>query len=180
MYARDIMTPEVAFCHPETNLASAAGLMWEHNCGALPVVDHHMHVTGMITDRDICIALATRNRLASEVTVGEVAADYALSCNPEENIHGVLSTMRDHKIRRVPVVNPDGSLAGIISIDDLVLQASSRKGPNKSAITYTDVVETQKSIAGHFRAVPTMESIATGRPAAEPALVDGNNFDFEE
>lgn len=177
MKAGDIMTSAVAFCRPETNLADAAATMWEHNCGALPVVNDHNHVTGMITDRDICIALATRNRLASELTAGEVSTRSAYICNPDENIRGVLATMRDHKVHRVPVVHHDGTLAGIISIDDIIFSAKEKKG---SDITYTDVIETQKAIAPRSAARRTEPGVSHRATESEPALAHGNDFDFEE
>lgn len=177
MKAGDIMTSAVAFCRPETNLADAAATMWEHNCGALPVVNEHSHVTGMITDRDICIALATRNRLASELTAGEVSSRRSYTCNPDENIRGVLATMRDHKVHRVPVVHHDGTLAGIISIDDIIFSAKEKKG---SDITYTDVIETQKAIAPRTTAPRTEAELGRQTTESEPAFARSNDFDFEE
>ncbi len=70
MKVKDVMTSPVLFCAPETNLAAAAMIMWESDCGALPVVSHETKVVGMITDRDICMAAATKHRLASDIAVG--------------------------------------------------------------------------------------------------------------
>lgn len=159
MNARTIMTSDVAFCSPETNLASAAASMWQHSCGILPVVDENMHVTGMVTDRDICIALATRNRLASEITVGEVTTGNVHACRTADDARTVLSTMRDYKVRRVPVVDESGALAGIVSMDDIILLAKDKRGAHNSAITYADAIETQKAI--------------TARPVV-------SDFDYEE
>jgi CBS domain-containing protein len=73
MKIKDIMTREPATCSPTTNLATAAKVMLDADCGILPVVDDNAKLVGIVTDRDMYIALATRNRLASEVNVGEVA-----------------------------------------------------------------------------------------------------------
>ena len=62
MRVRDLMTSDVKTCRPETNLAEAVKEMWEGDCGALPVVGDDGRVAGIITDRDICIAVATRGR----------------------------------------------------------------------------------------------------------------------
>ena len=62
MRVRDLMTKTVVFCRHETNLAAATALMWDNDCGTLPVVSESGKVIGIITDRDICIALGTRNR----------------------------------------------------------------------------------------------------------------------
>lgn len=180
MNVRDIMTSEVAFCKPETNLASAAASMWQRNCGILPVVDENMHVTGMVTDRDICIALATRNRLASDMTVGEVSTGNVFACKADENVRTVLSTMRDHKVRRVPVIDRDGALAGIISLDDIVHLAKDKKSSPNSAITYADVIETHKAIAASPLALSMKKNSEPQKPAPEPVLSHAGDFDFEE
>ncbi len=180
MNARDIMTTDAAYCLPETNLASAAASMWERNCGVLPVVDENMHVKGMITDRDICIALATRDRLASEVTVGEVSSGIAFACRPDNNIQTVLSTMRHHRVRRVPIVEEDGRLAGIVSIDDLARFARARRDAHYSGVTFADVIEAHKAMTAS--PLPSIsEEKGKGRePAAEPVIAHTGDFDFEE
>ena len=61
MEVRDIMVQDVRSCHPDNNLAQVAEIMWKGGCGALPVVDESGRLLSMITDRDICIALGTRN-----------------------------------------------------------------------------------------------------------------------
>ena len=67
MKVKDLMTTEVKRCSPETNLAAAARIMWEGDCGVIPVTDEYDHVVGVITDRDICIAAATRPRTEGEI-----------------------------------------------------------------------------------------------------------------
>ena len=78
MRVRELMTSEVKTCRAETNLAEAVRDMWEGDCGALPVVNDEGRVIGMITDRDICIALATRGRSADRIAVREVAQGHAI------------------------------------------------------------------------------------------------------
>ena len=85
MRIKEIMTAEPTTCSPDTTLAAAASLMWEGDCGILPVVDDGALV-GVVTDRDMCIALATRNQLASEVRIGTVATKTVLTCEPEDDV----------------------------------------------------------------------------------------------
>ena len=73
MKVRDVMTAAAVCCKPETNIGSAVELLWSHDCGMLPVVDTDRKLLGVVTDRDICIAMGTRNRLPGDLTVGEVA-----------------------------------------------------------------------------------------------------------
>jgi predicted transcriptional regulator len=75
MRVHQLMTGTPAFCHTETNLGAAVEQMWNYNCGLLPVVDPAGHVIDVITDRDICIALGTRQKLAGDITVAEVVPD---------------------------------------------------------------------------------------------------------
>jgi CBS domain-containing protein len=86
MKVRDLMTTDVKSCSSDTNLAAAASRMWEGDCGALPVVDDDGKFIGMITDRDICMAVATRPRLASDILVGEVTSGAIYVCHPTDEV----------------------------------------------------------------------------------------------
>lgn len=151
MTVKDVMTQQVATCLPETNLAVAAALMWENDCGVLPVVAEGGELTGIITDRDICIALGTRNVRSSDLCARDVAKDHPIVCRSSEDIHAALQTMHDAKIRRLPVVNENASLEGIVSIDDVVLKAAHGNGKLDRGISYEDVVTTLQAIYTHDR-----------------------------
>jgi CBS domain-containing protein len=125
MKVKDLMTSDVKSCGPMTDLATAAKIMWEGDCGAVPVTDERGKVIGMITDRDICIAAATRSRLEGEIPVQEVISKNLYTCTPGDDVRAALDTMKSRKVRRLPVVGHDGQLAGILSIHDLALQARS-------------------------------------------------------
>jgi len=148
MRVKDIMTTEPRVCAPDTNLASAAALMLDGDCGILPVVDDG-RIVGVVTDRDMYIALATRNRRASEITVGEVARPQVFTCGPDDDVEAALEIMRKHRIRRLPVEGFGGSVAGIVSMNDLVLAAGPRKPIRNEA-----VVETFQAICSHHHPVP--------------------------
>ena len=139
------MVKDVKFCGPNTNLAAATEMLWTDCCGTLPVVDDHDNVVGMITDRDICIALGTRDVPSATVKVRDVSLPKLFSCAPDEDIRAALETMGAQKVRRLPVIDKRGTLKGILSIDDVVLHAV-RTPANFSDITYEDVVTTLKAI----------------------------------
>jgi CBS domain-containing protein len=149
MKVREVMMKSLAFCSSRTNLAEATEMMWVHNCGILPVVDEHQKPIGVITDRDICIALGTRNRPASEITVGEVTNGRLFYCAAEDDLHSALEIMHRKRVRRLPVVGKDGLLDGILSMDDVVLHAEKGAGGKDPELTFEEVVETYKGIAGH-------------------------------
>src|SRR5688572_31691915 len=139
MKVKDLMTPEPRVCAPGTSVAAAAKQMWDGDCGFLPVVDDG-RLVGVVTDRDMYIALATRNRLASDLTVGEVATATVITAAPEEEVREALNRMERALVRRLPVVNPGGDVVGVITIDDIVREAGPRK-----AIRSDDVLRTLKA-----------------------------------
>ncbi|MBZ5605228.1 MAG: CBS domain-containing protein [Acidobacteriia bacterium] len=153
------MTRQVATCRPESNLAEAIALMWENDCGVLPVLGDRGEILGMITDRDIGVALGTRNVRSSDVLVRDVARDHVLLCRPHDDIHVALQTMRDGKVRRLPVMGDRGGLEGILSMDDVVLNAEAdpRMG---ASISYGDVVSTLREIYSGGELFETRRSAA--------------------
>jgi CBS domain-containing protein len=156
MKVQDIMTREVKRCGPDINLAAAVELMWDNDCGVLPVVDTDQKVIGMITDRDICIALGTRNLRASNITVGEIISGEVYACSPQEDIHEALSAIRQQKVRRLPVIDSDGVLQGILCFNDIVLHAD--KSDAKKGISYEEVVSTLKAICDHGALATTVHT----------------------
>lgn len=109
-----------ARCTPEINLGAAVEILWNENCGILPVVDGDEKVISVITERDICIALGTRNRLPGEITVGDVATHRAICCSSHDDVRSALAKMVEAKVRRLPVVNAEGKLEGILTMDHIV------------------------------------------------------------
>jgi CBS domain-containing protein len=145
MKVQEIMSENVKACFPDTNLSTAISFMWEGDCGVLPVFVDGKTPIGVITDRDIAIAVGARGRPAQEIRVDEVFTGQMFACSPDDDVHTALKTMRKHKVRRLPVVDDDGALKGILSINDVTLQA--QKG-NKE-LDYDDVVNTFKAICEH-------------------------------
>jgi len=154
MKVRDLMIQNVQSCEPQSNLAAVAEVLWTNSCGALPIVDAEMKLIGMITDRNVCIALGTRNCKASDLFAGDVVSSPTYFCCPNDTSQEVMHLMRIQQVRRVPVVE-DGKLVGIVSLNDLVLRAN-KLGP----ITYDDVVSTMKAICEHRAARPQTAHVA--------------------
>lgn len=149
MKVQDIMTNDAHCCGPDTNLATAAKMMWDSDCGALPVVSISGQVVGMITDRDICMAAATKNKPPSEITVGETTSGKAYTCRPTDDVHTALDIMKRERVRRLPVVDEDGVFQGIIAMNDFLLAAQEAKGKSVPALSYEDVVHAMKAISAH-------------------------------
>jgi CBS domain-containing protein len=126
MKVNEVMTKSPAYCSTDTNLGAAAEIMWKRNCGFLPVVSPQQNVVGVITDRDMCIAMATRNRLPGQVTVQEISSMVTYSCRPDDDVQAAMETMADKKVRRLPVIDAAGKLEGILSVDDVILRTDSQ------------------------------------------------------
>lgn len=152
MKVQDVMIHNVRFCNPEMNLAAVAEILWKAGCGTLPVVENN-RVIGMLTDRDISIALGTRNVRPSEVIVRDVSLPKLFYATAEEDIHIALQTMGAQKVRRLPVLDSKGALEGILCLDDIILFAE-----EKGSLTYGDVIDTLKSICEHTTALKAVEA----------------------
>lgn len=146
MKISDVMMRTPATCSPETNLAAAVEILWNRNCGILPVVDDEMRVVSVITDRDICVALGTRNRLPGEITVSDVVTHPAICCQVDEDVKAALAKMAESKVRRLPVVDANGKLVGILSMDDVVDRANVKAGGKGNELTSDDVVSALKKL----------------------------------
>ena len=151
MQIAEVMTPGPITCSPETTVAEAARLMWEGDCGVLPIVSDRT-LRGVVTDRDLFIALATRDAKPSQLTVGSVANASPITCSPRDDINQAMGKMKTHRVRRLPVVDKDGTLVGIVSMNDLVLTVApeTRLG--------TQVVDTLQTISEHQLPVPVVKA----------------------
>jgi CBS domain-containing protein len=143
---KEIMATTPYYCQAETNLGSATELMWNANCGFLPVVSAQGEVVGVITDRDICMALGTRNRLAGETLVAEVMSRKPHVCEPDDDIHMALYTMGKAKVHRLPVVAQNGALLGVLSMDDVLFRAEPTSLGKEPELSGDEVVRTFQSI----------------------------------
>lgn len=121
MKVRDIMSQPPQTCRLDTDLATASRRMKDFGCGSLPVLDPQGRVVGVLTDRDIALAVGDRRRSASHVAAHEAMTRRVQTCLPDEDIHRVLSRLATWRLRRLPVVSSDGDLKGVISIDDIIL-----------------------------------------------------------
>lgn len=129
MKVKDVMVEKgLKSCNPETKLASAAKIMKDNNRGALPVVDKNQNVIGIITDRDICLSVANKNgKVTGELTVKEVLPKAKIrTINADDEVSNALREMRKNKVGRLPVIDKNGKLQGMVSINN-ILSRSIRK-----------------------------------------------------
>lgn len=148
MTVRELAAFDVKSCSPDTDLATAAQLMWDGDCGAVPVVSEQRKVIGMVTDRDICIAAATRGSKPSDIQVRDLMSRDLATCRATDEVNDVLKTMKAARVRRLPVVDDQERLTGIVSLNDIVMRADCR--PN-AAVSGERLLDALKAISSHAR-----------------------------
>ena len=123
-----VMHQPVVTCNADDHLHTAAGLMWERDCGALPVVEADGRVIAMITDRDICIAAYTKALPLNAILVSSAMSHQLFTCHPEDSVSAAEKRMGEKQVRRLPVVDAAGRLVGILTLNDLAREAAKFSG----------------------------------------------------
>lgn len=157
MKVREMMCTSVESCTPDTDLASAAMIMWRNDCGIVPVVAPETRkLEGVVTDRDICMAVATTGRRPNDRSVGEVMARELATIESDDDVQQALDIMEREHVRRLPVVDDAGNLAGMLSINDLVLATGRGRGRARAPLLAEDVMVSLRGICAHR--APAVES----------------------
>lgn len=147
MKIRDLMTADVKTCHPEDTLNAAAQLMWENDIGCAPVVDEGGTLCGMLTDRDICMAVYTRGGELGAHRVQDAMSRDVITCSPAADVAKAEQQMRTKQIRRIPVVRA-GRVVGLVALNDIAL-AASRDAKKSNGLTLEEVGQTMAAICRH-------------------------------
>jgi len=165
MKVRELCVRSARSCGPGTSLAEAGWTMWEADCGFLPVVDETLKVIGVVTDRDICMAVATKYRPAAEIAAREVITGKLFTCRLEDDVERAMEIMRNQAVRRLAVVDSEGRLTGILSLNDLVLAARRADLARSGAITNDDLVPVMQAICAHRGSGPKTVKALLPAPA---------------
>ena len=131
MQIKDIMSQPIVSVPVDATLDQAARLMWEFDCGFVPVIDDDGRLAGVVTDRDICMAAYTQGKTLGAIPVGPAMAKAVVAVHGEELIEQAEHLMRESQIRRLPVLDGEGRPVGVVSMNDLARLASAA---HKSAI----------------------------------------------
>lgn len=166
MLVRERMTKDVCCCQGTDTLAEAARHLWERDCGCLPVVDEHGHVHGMLTDRDICMAAYTTGRNLAELHVRDAMAHGVATTHPAESLRDAELRMRTKAVRRLPVIDEQRRIVGMLSLNDLFR----RTDDAGAGATSSDAVHLVHTVAvlGRSRRHAASPAAATDQPAARP------------
>lgn len=125
MQVREVMTADVDWVPPDTTVQDAARRMRDENIGVLPVGENDKLI-GMVTDRDIVIRLLSEGRDVGSATVKDAMSEKLLYCFDDQSLEEVAENMGEHHVRRLPVVNRDKRLVGIISLEDIARGGSTQ------------------------------------------------------
>ena len=123
---REIMTSNPSTVEPDKTVADAARIMKQEDAGVVPVTENG-RLTGMVTDRDIAIRVVAESKDPKSTTVREVASSDLVTIDPQQDLDEALRLMAQHQVRRLPVVEEDGRLVGIVAQADVALGGDDTK-----------------------------------------------------
>ena len=127
MLIRELMTPDVEVVRPDDTLRKAARMMADYDVGALPVGENQ-RLVGMITDRDIAVRGVAQGQDPDKATVRDALSARVLYCFEDQGVAEIARQMGDWQVRRLPVLNRDKCLVGIVSLGDLAIGGAMREG----------------------------------------------------
>lgn len=113
----------VTCCSERDSLAEATALLWRHNIGCLPVTDDDGRLVGMLTDRDIAIAALLQGAPLRSMTVSSFMIKEVMTCQADDKIDDIVAKLLARRLRRVPVIDGDRRVVGIISLNDIARAA---------------------------------------------------------
>lgn len=163
MKVDDLMTRGVRACTTHDSLNAAARIMWDHDCGCVPVVDAHGKLAGIVTDRDVAMAAYTQGLPLGAIPVERAMSAKVISCGRGDDLESAHRLMRTHEIHRIPVVDSRGRLSGILSLSDLVSHASNGAAPSDAV----EVLTTLAAVRRHREPAPAAASNGGATPAQE-------------
>jgi CBS domain-containing protein len=163
MHVKEIMSHPAVTCPTNVTLDQAARLMWEFDCGVIPVVDDSGKVCGMVTDRDICMAAYTQGKPLSAIPVTTAMARQVVAVHTDDSIEHAEGLMRASQVRRLPVLDQESRPAGLVSLNDLA-RLSARA--NRSAVDH----ELVQTLAAVCQPRPRLDGLAASHPIARAAI----------
>ncbi len=146
MKVKKLMTKSVGVCGEEESLAKAVEIMWQKDCGAVPIVNGKSKVIGMVTDRDVAVSVFLQNKPASVIRSADIINRKVLTCSSNDKIEKVLKTMKKRQIKRLPVVDKKRKLKGLISVTDILLASEKDKTLRKKVLRTLKAIAKPRSI----------------------------------
>ncbi len=135
MNISEVMSQPAACCGPFEPLSEAARIMWDKDCGVVPIVEPMTNaLLGVVTDRDLCMASYTQGRKLSEIPIETIMVTQVVTCRASESSERAHERLRQHGLRRLIVVDDHGAVEGIVSLNDLARAAARATGNDAGAL----------------------------------------------
>jgi len=143
MRVEELMQKDVRVCRADDVMTEAARIMWEADCGSVPVIggDERGSLVGIITDRDVCMAAYTRGKPLADLRVADAMSGDVRTCGPGDELSAAAGTMRAAQIRRLPVVDAAGQLLGIVSLSDIAREFTRQRARGRKGVSAVEVGE---------------------------------------
>jgi CBS domain-containing protein len=173
MKVSELMATNVRTCSPESGLHDVAQVMWEQNCGVVPIVDAVGHPVGILTDRDLAMTAYLRGKPLYDVKAKEVMSIDVHCCKTTDPIDVPRKLMMEHRVKRIPVLNEKGLLAGILTLNDLSRAAGLATSSSERKRWAQDLADAYVArTPSKTRASDLLQPATTPSPPAEgPALL---------
>jgi CBS domain-containing protein len=149
MRTEQIMSTRLHTCSAEDTLQDVAGIMWESDIGCVPVLDRDERVVGMITDRDICMLAYRQRARLDQLHAHEAISSVLHTCKPDDTVHEIEILMSANRVRRLPVVDGEGRLCGIVSLNDIARAAPLMKDVEEPGLEARHVAATLAAVSIH-------------------------------
>lgn len=146
MKISQLMSKAIYTCRPSDTLHGAAQLMWDHDCGAIPVVDDAGKIIAMVTDRDACMAAYIQSRPLHDIPVSLAMSREVYSCGVEDTVEHAEALMKEHQVRRIPIIDAERRPVGIVSLNDIAREAAQERGRRNPAVDLGKVASTLAGI----------------------------------
>jgi CBS domain-containing protein len=125
--AEHVMTAALRTCTPTDTLDSAAQIMWDEDCGAVPVIDATGLLIGILTDRDLCMACYTQGKSPAQTDVASAMSRVTYRAGPDTPLANIVDLMKKRRVRRVPITSESGQLLGLVALADLFRHLPERR-----------------------------------------------------
>ena len=146
MHVEELMTPAVQCCQANDSLERAAQIMWSQDCGCVPVCAAQGEAVGVLTDRDICMCALFQGKPLRELQVSEAMAREVIAVRPNDSLSEAERAMQEAQIRRLPVINKQGVVVGMLSLSDIAREAAREQTSPRRRVTESEVNDTLAAI----------------------------------
>jgi CBS domain-containing protein len=167
MKVAELMTSNVKTCGQGDSLDKGARIMWDNDCGCLPVVDQDNRIVGILTDRDIAMAAYAQGLPLHAMRAEDAMTRVVVSCSPDDEIGTAEEMMRQNKVRRIPVTDSDRRPVGILSLNDLAREAARELSSASPTMTGEEIATTLGAVGA-----PRAHVLAQFQFGPEPGEVE--------